>query len=1203
MSYKEMGISSFISVKPEPREVVIAPLTRSDSLNQGSDSNTLKNARVKLESNDAARVFLERGLPVPAYVQNNSMPVSTALQGASSGEDTIVTKDEDVTMGDATKAIAPELLKPLFTIYTSADEIEYAPEEALKEGLGMVKSIKSSLKHLQLGSKLRQDVWMRELESLMSQGAPTTLIAVCGATGAGKSSILNAILDDNIVPTSGMRACTAVVTELAYHNKPTIDADISFLSEIEWRAELTILLTDLVDEDGNLKRSTDLKSDAGVAWQKVHAVYPSISQEQLVNMTADQIIGRDLSIAKIFGTTKRIVARDSKAFAKEIGKYIDSKDQKRGDKKKEKEKKSKEKSLMDKVREASGSSRLRDSGKADADAPALWPLIRQVNVLCNAAALSTGAILVDLPGVADANAARNNIAKDYMKKCDCIWILAPITRAVDDKTARDLLGDAFKMQLMMGKHVIMYGNYDEHAITFIASKCDDVSCSEVIRALHLGDDPDLEAIEDKLDQYNIETSQWKQGKKSAEKLTKDIDKGLKLLREYAREYQAHLEALQDGESFTPRLTAQTKATMPAASDSKKRKNARGGKKGSPKRRRRSFASDDDDSAMDSDSDSDSSSDSDFDVSDKDTDDEHDSDGESKGSGLDSDSGGDEAANDEVTEEFLKEKIKETRDGIKSGRERLSQARKQKKEAADALATLKKSIDKAQREKNAFCSLKRSEFSRDVLKEDFRVGLKDLDDAAAEERDPDNFNPNQNIRDYDAIDLPVFTCSSRDYVRLKGQVKGDGEPTCFSNAKDTGIPELQQWCHQLTISSRERAARNFRAHLTAFATSVQSYVQGIGDVTVVDREALREKWESSGNLDRDYDDEDDRSDDGYSSDGDPFAAILGGLGSNQEAEMYYMHKAKPTPKVDAYGQPVGISPRLALEFGKLVDKCVKDLQDNFRDGLEDKCKAGAANAAAAAVPTSDEFAAAMHWATYRATLRRHGSWRRDLNVELITPFTKNIAHSWSKVFESDLFGPFETASLDSINKLLKDFEDSAAQGLKDRTKLQGEQCLEEARVALKKTMDVVRVTMQNEQKEVSRCMAPHVQAQLVEGYDRAMEERGMGSVARQKASFHQFISDCKDEIFDDGADVLMDRLTKAADAVGQALDEALGQLAQKIEVNLSILWEGARDDPAQVRARKDIMVMVKAILDQTQFWSHAERARRAIKDTDPDAMET
>lgn len=63
----------------------------------------------------------------------------------------------------------------------------------------------------------------------------------------------------------------------------------------------------------------------------------------------------------------------------------------------------------------------------DSGGPAYWPLIRQVQVKCNAEALSTGSILVDLPGVADANAARNNIAKDYMKKCDCIWILAPIT--------------------------------------------------------------------------------------------------------------------------------------------------------------------------------------------------------------------------------------------------------------------------------------------------------------------------------------------------------------------------------------------------------------------------------------------------------------------------------------------------------------------------------------------------------------------------------------------------------------------------------------------------------------------------------------------------------------------------------------------------------------------------------------------------------
>ncbi|KAG6918940.1 hypothetical protein DXG01_010595 [Tephrocybe rancida] len=1135
-----------VAVKPEPRETLIAPLTRSDSLNQESESSTSKTTRIKAEPTDAARVFIERGLPVPAYAQSNASG-SSQTRPAPQG---VVAKDEDITMeSDATNTLAPALNRTLFTIYNSSEDIHYTPEEALKEGLGMVTSIKSSLKQLQLGSKLRQEVWMRELESLTNQGSPTTLIAVCGATGAGKSSILNAILDDNIVPTSGMRACTAVVTELAYHSKATIDADVSFLSEVEWREELAILLTDLIDEDGNIKRSTDLKSDAGVAWQKVHAVYPTVSQEQLVNMTADQIIARDQNIAKILGVTKNIVAQDSKSFAKEIGKYIDSKDQKRGDKKdKSKEKKSKEKSIIERLREANGTSRPKDK-KADTEAPALWPLIRQVNVRCNSAALSTGAVLVDLPGVADANAARNNIAKDYMKKCD-------------------------------------YGNYDDHAITFIASKCDDVSCSEVIRALRLEDDPELEKIEARLETYDDESSNWKVAKSAEEKSAKAIEKELKGLREILAEYEDHLDALKDGKLFTPILTARNgraaKAKSKKASGSKKRKNARGGKKGSTKRRRSSDGSDND--AMGSDDDSDIDSDSDFDKSDQGSEDEQ-SDDESKKSDAGSDSGSEEGVDqedeEEATQESVKEKIKETKASIKSCRERLSEARKQKKDASDAIASLKKNIAKAQREKNAFCSLKRSEFSRDVLKEDFRVGLKDLDDAAAEERDPDNFNPSQNIR---------------------GQVKGDGEPTCFSNAKDTGVPDLQQWCHQLTISSRERAVRNFLAHLKTFTTSVQSYVQGIGDVTVVDREDLRQKWESSGNLDNGHDDQGDgQSDGGYGAwngdDADPFAAIFGDLGGNLGAALYSMNKEKPAPKVDEYGHPVGIAPRLALEFSKLVDNCVKELQEHFKDGLEDKCKVGAANAATAAVPTTDEFAASMHWATYRATLRRHGSWRRDLNVELITPFTRNIAHSWSKVFESDLFSPFEASSISSINKLLKDVEESAAQGLKDRTKIQGEQCLEEARVALKKTMEVVKETMNNEQKEVSRCMAPHVQAQLVEGYDRAMEERGTGSVARQKTYFRGFISGRKDDIFDDGADVVMDRLTKAADAVGEALDTSLGELAQKIEVNLSILWEGTRDDPAQVRARKDIMTIVRAVLEHIDYWTTAQETRRAIKRAD------
>lgn len=59
-----------------------------------------------------------------------------------------------------------------------------------------------------------------------------------------------------------------MVTEIAYHKDKFIAADVSFLSEKEWRDELSILLDDLKDEDGSIKRTSDLRNEAGVAWHK-----------------------------------------------------------------------------------------------------------------------------------------------------------------------------------------------------------------------------------------------------------------------------------------------------------------------------------------------------------------------------------------------------------------------------------------------------------------------------------------------------------------------------------------------------------------------------------------------------------------------------------------------------------------------------------------------------------------------------------------------------------------------------------------------------------------------------------------------------------------------------------------------------------------------------------------------------------------------
>lgn len=209
---------------------------------------------------------------------------------------------------------------------------------------------------------------------------------------------------------------------------------------------------------------------------------------------------------------------------------------------------------------------------------------------------------------------------------------------------------------------------------------------------------------------------------------------MKHIREVTKEHEEHLEALENGETFVPRLTGKQAKT------SKKRKFKGKEKSGAFKKRRTTPDSDDDDFIT---SDDTSEDDSDSDKSDS-SDDDSDNDGEdSNDEGSLSGSDGEDEAS--VTEESLKTKVREGKDKIKALRAKLTEAREKKKEASDKLARFKKSLAKVQREKNAFCSLKRSEvsefvqlkfiplmhffviqFSREVLKEDFRTGLKDLD---------------------------------------------------------------------------------------------------------------------------------------------------------------------------------------------------------------------------------------------------------------------------------------------------------------------------------------------------------------------------------------------------------------------------------------------------------------------------------------------
>jgi hypothetical protein len=200
---------------------------------------------------------------------------------------------------------------------------------------------------------------------------------------------------------------------------------------------------------------------------------------------------------------------------------------------------------------------------------------------------------------------------------------------------------------------------------------------------------------------------------------------------------------------------------------------------------------------------------------------------------------------------------------------------------------------------------------------------------------------------------------------------------------------------------------------------------------------------------------------------------------------------------------------------LVDECLSNLQLLFRDGLEHPCQLAAAAAAAAAPQTSQNFADGMHWQTYRATLYRFGSWRRDLNEELLSPMLQQIFGAWKKesllllkllrypeltakqVFETDMFSPFQLKVKEAIKQLLKDIRASASANLVGRVDELENATFERARITLEQSIARVQAIVSEEQKTITRSLIPHIQAKLIPTYRTASSQRGKGSVAVQK----------------------------------------------------------------------------------------------------------
>jgi hypothetical protein len=296
------------------------------------------------------------------------------------------------------------------------------------------------------------DAWCKELSAVREQlyGSECIRIALVGTTGAGKSSFLNAVLGQQLLPVGVMEPCTAFVTVVRYHRYGGYEMAVDFISEAEWRSDLDTLQYFLAA--GEDKHHPEARKAIQVLKKRIQAVFGAAWSEHL---TPADIASLPLpaEVAAIFAAQSRQVS--SFGYSHEMLAQL--------------------KTLI--------------HGKS-----LLWPLVKQVTISGPYACLQGGLELVDLPGLNDPNEARVEVTRGFLRSSPFVWVMFPMVRGLTN----DIQMILHEEKLL--RTLVLSGSYA--ALSLIGTKADDVDANV---AEQLGLEPDS-SLSEIIQQYRQQTT-------------------------------------------------------------------------------------------------------------------------------------------------------------------------------------------------------------------------------------------------------------------------------------------------------------------------------------------------------------------------------------------------------------------------------------------------------------------------------------------------------------------------------------------------------------------------------------------------------------------------------------------------------------------------------------------------------------------------
>ncbi|XP_008286237.1 nuclear GTPase SLIP-GC-like [Stegastes partitus] len=250
------------------------------------------------------------------------------------------------------------------------------------------------------------------------------LVGVFGRTGAGKSSLINAIIGEkNLLPTGSSSACTTVMIKVeANMQNSKYEAEIKFIKPEEWEAEMCSMKQCVMDHNKKQKDDDDDDDEYSEAAEKLTALY---GEEWKGTFPENPL--------------------DIKYF-KEIKEFLQPQPQPQPQsqpqpqpqpqpQKKTLSYKSAEALSTNLIKYTRSSLNSQHKGKKRW----YWPLVKCVTVKVPKKDLLQHVTLVDLPGSGDCNKSRDTMWKKIVADCSTVWIVAEIKRAASEKEPWEIL--------------------------------------------------------------------------------------------------------------------------------------------------------------------------------------------------------------------------------------------------------------------------------------------------------------------------------------------------------------------------------------------------------------------------------------------------------------------------------------------------------------------------------------------------------------------------------------------------------------------------------------------------------------------------------------------------------------------------------------------------------------------------------------------